>query len=156
MVTVGLHSEEDAEYGPAFFGVSHPMWPGRGWVSERGLEPPRGVKPHQVLSLTSLTFPSGASATQCHSSYLGASQCNKVEIVVLVRGALRVPRQETLGTRSSGIRSVGAPGLQPRVPLPWSLVLVQLLSSDDTRLQHLHRLESVSGVIRGVIRDTRR
>ena len=31
-------------------------------VSERGLEPPRGVKPHQVLSLARLTFPSRPSA----------------------------------------------------------------------------------------------
>ena len=62
-----------------------------------------------------------------------------------------MPRQRSFGTPSSGIRSVDAPGLQPGEPLPWPPVLVQLLSSEDVRLQHLHRLESVSGVIRDVI-----
>jgi len=31
-------------------------------VSERGLEPPLGYTPHQILSLASLTFPLGADA----------------------------------------------------------------------------------------------
>ena len=102
-------------------------------VSERGLEPPRGYTPHQVLSLTSTTVPSGTSAPRCHSSHLSASPCKKVEMVVLVRGALRVPRQETRGIPSSGIRSISAPGLQPRVALPWSPALVQLLVGEDGR-----------------------
>ncbi len=89
-------------------------------VSERGLEPPRGVKPHQVLSLTSLTFPVGAGATPRHSNPLCASRCNKVEILVLVQGALRVPRQRWHGTPLFGIRSVEALGIQPGVALPWS------------------------------------
>ena len=32
-------------------------------VSERGLEPPRGYTPHQVLSLARLPVPPGANAT---------------------------------------------------------------------------------------------
>ena len=127
-----------------------PLW-ALGLVSERGLEPPRGVKPHQVLSLTSLTFPVGAGATPRHSNHLCASRCNKVGMPVLGRGALRVPRQESLGTPLSGIRRIDAPGLQPRGPLPWSPVLVQLPFGEDGRLHHVHRLESISGVMRGVI-----
>lgn len=69
---------------------------------------------------------------------------------VLVKGALRVPRQKMLGAPLSGIRRADALGVKPRVPLPWSPVLVQLLSSEDGRLQHLDRLESVSGVMKGV------
>ncbi len=92
-------------------------------VSERGLEPPRGVKPHQVLSLALLSFRPGASASRRHSCHLSASPCDSAENVSLVQGALRVPRQRWHGTPLFGIRSVEALGIQPGVALPWSPVL---------------------------------
>ena len=114
-------------------------------VSERGLEPPRGVKPHQVLSLAGATFPLGTEASQCHSSHLGASQCNKVEILVLGQGALRVPRQENLRTRSCGIRSASALGLKPRGPTPLGRLSGLVRFSLQLRLRTLGRLADDAG-----------
>ena len=68
------------DVGYAHCGVVH-------WVlvSERGPEPPRDDKSHQVLGLATVMFPLGAEGSQYHYGHLGASGYRRVEYSFLSR-----------------------------------------------------------------------